>query len=245
MINSLGSPLTQMTFAGRARSALSASSSLAWATGEEAGTALYYQECGSPILLTDDEVAEDLLTAGAGRIEMGLHPQVGLVRLVGQFWPLADTDAVPKIEAIRRDHQDCSNCISRRITRLIGLHVVTVAIRLPQEADYRPIAPDDYALAAPDPIVASGAAIAAHLNSDHSDELREVAARVLDVPSGAVAGASVGAVDCTGFALETVGRFGGQVVFIPFAQPPIDDRELQRSLRAALSDGGHGWTSCL
>lgn len=245
MFPSVGTSLTRLSFAERARSALSASSSLAWAVGDDAGSALYYEECGSPILLTDDDVAEELLAVGAGRIEMALHPQVGLVRLVGQFWPLADTDAVPKIDAIRRDHQDCTNCVSRRITRLIGLHVVTAAIRLPQESSYRPIALDDYALAAPDPIVSSGAIIAAHLNSDHSDELRAVAAGILGVPTGAVAGASIGAVDRGGIELETVGGFGGQVMFIPFPRPPADERDLQRSMRTALDDGSRGWTSCL
>ncbi|SDT27029.1 DUF2470 domain-containing protein [Microlunatus soli] len=245
MVSSVGSRLIQLSFAERARSALSASSTLAWAAGDEAGTALYYQECGSPILLTDDEVADELLFAGCGRIEMGLHPRLGLVRLVGQFWPLADTEAVPKIEAIRRDHQDCSHCVSRRITRLIGFHVVTAAIRLPGETEYHPITVDEYAMAGPDPIIAAGAVIAAHLNADHADELRAVSAGLLGVPHDAVAGASIGAIDCGGFELETVGGFGGQMVFIPFPHPPADERELQRALRLALDDSGTGWTTCL
>ena len=84
-------------------------------------------------MLTTEAEAEDLLLAGAGRITMDRHPHIGLVRLSGQFWPLANADALPRLEAIKRDHRDCANCVSHRLTRMIGLHVVTAAIRLPGE----------------------------------------------------------------------------------------------------------------
>lgn len=177
---------------------------------------------------------------------MDLHPQVGVVRLAGQFWPLANSEAAPKIEAIRSDHQDCPNCISHQITRMIGLHVVTAAIKLPGERDYRPIALDDYLVAAAEPVVAHGATVANHLNAAHGSQLRALAGRLLGQPESDIAGASVGAVDRHGFELSAVSGLGGRLITVGFRHRPPNERELQQCFRAALSDGSpDGGTPCL
>lgn len=230
----LGSSLIGLTNAERARSALAASSSLAWVAGTEAGSALFYEECGFPILLTTDGAAEDLMRAGAGRITLDQHPHVGLVRLVGEFWPLANADALPRLEAIKRDHRDCTNCISHQLSRMIGLHVVTAAIRLPGEREFRPISLDDYTAATPDPVVACGAVIAAHLNTAHQAEIRSVGANLLEAPAAQIAGASIGAVSSFGFELSISTDQGGRVLALPFDIPPVDEADLQRSFRRAL-----------
>ena len=228
------SPLSGLSFAERARSALAASSSLAWIAGGTAGSSLFYEECGSPILLTSDAEATELLAAGAGRIAVDLHPHLGLVRLVGQFWPLADGDARRRIASIRHDHRDCPGCAELPTTRMIGLHVVTVAIRLPGERSYRPIPLDSYLVATPDPIVAAGTAMAAHLNADHGPELRSLAATLLGQPRDQLAGASIGAIDAGGFTVTVVGSTGARMITIGFPHRPTDERDLQACLRTAL-----------
>lgn len=235
MIDDDGTLLAGMSAAARARSTVAAGSSLIWATGRDAGTTVYFEECGSPMLLATDETAAELLGAGAGRIVLDLHPRLGLVRLTGQFWPLAGRDAEPALEALRTRHADCSGCDGVPYSRVIGLQVVTVSIRLPGDPVHRPIDLDDYVLAEPEPMVTVGAGIAAHLNADHEPENRALGANLLGEGLGHVAGARVGAVGAAGFELAVVDQTGGWLLTVPFEHPAEDVHQLQRDFHAAIT----------
>ena len=234
MAHDLRLPLAGTTPAGRARAALACHPSLAWVAGGRAGVAPYYEQVGAPMLFATEEDAARMLEAGAGRVELGLHPRLGLLRLAGQFWPVIGHQAQAMLTAVHDQHADCPNCPSRDFTRVIGVHVVTAAIRLPGDHDHRPIAVDDYLIAQPDPLIAVGAATAAHLSADHAEELRTFAAGILG-PSADVLAASVGAVDSGGFELFVVDETGSRLVVVPFWPQPIDERQLQSCFRIALA----------
>lgn len=229
--------LADLSFAQRARSVVAASSSLAWVSADgDAGVAPYYEECGSPMMLASDEAAYLLVEASAGRVELGLHPRIGIVRLSGQFWQLAGFEAREVLETERRRHAECADCPAWQFSRVIGLQVVTIAIRLPGEPDYRPIELDDYVLAEPEPMVAVGATMAAHLNTDHEIEIAEFAATVLRKPIGSVLGARVGVVDAAGFDLSVVDTFGGQDLRVPFHRPLSTPADLPEAMHAVIAN---------
>lgn len=227
--------MAALSYAQRARSVVTACPTLAWVSGDEAGIAPYYEECGSPMVLATDQAATALLETNTGRVEFGLHPRVGMVRLCGQFWPLAGQHAQDSLEAERRRHADCLDCPTWRFSRVIGLQVVTVAIRLPGESGYRPIELDDYVLAEPDPMVAVGATMAAHLNADHGAEIAELAAAQLKMPAADVIGARIGVVDAAGFELSVVDLLGGRDVRVPFEIPPSTPSDLPDAMHAVIT----------
>lgn len=213
-------PLSRLSVAERARSVVGAGGSLAWFADGEKGMAPFYDECGSPMLLTSSAVAARLLSAEIGKITIDVHPRLGRVELAGQFWQLAGDQATAMLEAVHRDHAECPGCDAWQLSRVVGLQVVTVAVRLPGDRRPRPVALDDYIVAHSDPMAAMGANIAAHLNAFHAEDLGVLAARLLRAPVDAVIGAHAGAIDEHGFELWVVDESGGALLTVSLPRPP-------------------------
>jgi|GEM_PF-5980270 len=230
-----GSRLAHLSLATRARTIAAIRGSAAWVTCDTADRAPCYDELGTPMILATDEAAEELLGAETGRLVLDAHPRLGIVELAGQFWSVAGQGAAEALESVRRDHVDCPGCDVWRFTRVIGLQVVTAAVRLPGERDARPITLEAYESARPDPLITWGASIAAHVNIAHEMELVSLAAALTQQPPAQVIGASVGAVDGAGFELSVVDANGGALLLVPLPYPVIDPRALPDALHEAIA----------
>ncbi|GAB3918511.1 hypothetical protein GCM10011575_34270 [Microlunatus endophyticus] len=231
-------PLARLSPAVRARSVVAAGGSLDWATDAVAGSATFYEQYGAPMLLSGEAMAADLLAARLGRVRLALHPRIGVVNLSGVFWPLAARESAQIVEAFERGRRCCPDGSSVRITRVIGLRVTHAAVLLPGAEQECSITMDDYDLAWPDPVVAVGAHIAAHLNDHHQAEVAALGATLLDVPVPAIAGVQVGPVDGDAFELSVLDSAGAHVFVVPLPEPVRDPALLPEAIREAIAIAG-------
>lgn len=228
-------PLTHLSPADRARSVVAAGGSLIWNTDAAAGSAPFYEQYGSPMLLATDETAAELLAAGRGRVLLDLHPHVGIVELSGRFWSLATHDTLQVLEALRRSHETCPRCTVRRVTRVIGLQVTAATLRLPGDPNDHPISLDDYELAGADPMVAVGINLAAHLNTHHPAEISALAAALLRIRPAEIAAAYVGPIDGRAFELSILDESGAHVMVLPLERSVADPADLPDVLHDAIA----------
>lgn len=241
-MTTFGARLSRLTLAARARTIAAVRGSAAWLTDERADRAAYLDQFGTPMLLVTDDDAAALMASGTGRIVLDAHPRLGIVELAGQFWTVTGPGAEATLDGARRDHPDCVRCEARRCTRVIGLQVVTAAVRLPGEVESHPIPFDAYESAGPDQLITWGASIAAHVNAAHQAELATLAAALTRQPLTRVIGASVGAVDGEGFELSVVDATGGGLVVVPLPYPVVDPRALPDALHRAITTAVSGRT---
>ena len=190
----------------RARTILAAGTWLPWRTDDLTRHAPYLEQDGTPMLLVERATADDLLTAGAVAIESDALPELGVLRMVGSVWPAVDDGQLAALRQFRSEHAACSDCCGPLRTHLIGVRVDTVA--LAAAGSVLPVDLDAYVDARPDPVITRSLRVRMHLNTDHADDLRGLAARLFGRPPAELAGVRVEWIDALGLDLAVIDEEG-------------------------------------
>ena len=222
----------------RARTILGAGTWLPWRTDDHGmlveGQAPYLEQDGTPMLLVERATADDLLRAGEVAIESAALPELGVLRLVGSVWPAVADGQLAALRQFRSEHAACSDCCGPLRTHLVGVRVDTVA--LAASGSVLPVDLDAYVDARPDPGITRSLRVRMHLNADHGDDLRVLAARLFGRRPAELAGVRVEWIDALGLDLAVIDEEGASSVRLPFRVPLTSMEDLGERLHRVLDD---------
>ncbi len=224
--------------ATRARTALAACSWLAWATDDDQSRAPYFDSSGSPVLLVERRTSHELLDLGYAATELGALPELGVVRLQGTLWPVAGNAYLDALRQFRLEHAECADCCGPRRSHLVGLRVDRVEVSGPGGGAVTTVDLDDYALAAPDPVITHSLSVRGHLNAMHGDDLIQLAARTLELPPESVLAVSVDWIDAWALEISVIDESGALTHRLPFRTPLTTMDDLGGQLHAFLRQTG-------
>ena len=222
----------------RARTVLAACSSVGWTREGETYTAPFVDEAGSLLMMVAEDVRNDLLEAGTGRLELAATPAIGVVQLVGTFWPVATSVAQNVLAEVRACHVECADCPNRRITHLVGMQVDQVELQA--EGDFCLVDLDAYAVAEPDWFVAVGVNVSDHINAVHQDDVVDAASRFAAEPPEAILTAQIAWMDRSGFEISLIDESGGRWIRVDYSRPVVAPDRLSEAAHAALTRGPDG-----
>lgn len=200
----------------RARTILAAGSWLPWRTADAIAYAPYVEQDGTPMLLVERAVADDLLAAGEVSIESEALPELGVLRLLGSVWPATDSQ-LSALRQYREDHATCGECCGPTRTHLVGVRVGVVTLAAADRSVVVDL--DAYVAAQPDPVIAQSLQVRTHLNVDHADDLVILISRLFGTPRQELAAVTVEWIDRLGLDLCYVDEQGATAVRLPFRTP--------------------------
>ena len=231
--------------ATRARTALAACSWLSWSTPDgllddhpDHSRAPYFDSSGSPVLLVERRTSDELLELGHAATELAALPELGLVRLQGELWPVAGNAYLNALRQFRLEHAECADCCGPRRSHLIGLRVDRVEVTDPDDGEVTSVDLDDYAAADPDPVITHSLSVRGHLNAMHGDDLIRMASRTLALPAEDVLAVSVDWIDAWGLEISVIDEDGAGTHRLPFRNPLTTMDDLGGQLHAFLRNTG-------
>lgn len=244
----------------RARTALAACNWLSWSAADQGSDerydapadrlaedphgercrAPYFDSSGTPVLLVERRTSVELLDLGYASTEFGSLPELGLVRLQGELWPVAGNTYLNALRQFRLDHAECADCCGPLRSHLVGMRVVQVEVADPHDGAVTSVDLVDYVAAAPDPIITHSLSVRSHLNAMHADDLIRLASRILELPVEVVLAVSVDWIDAFGLELSVIDESGAGTHRLPFRTPLRAMDDLGGQLHAFLRHTG-GW----
>lgn len=205
---------------------------------DDAGRAPYFDSGGSPVLLVERRTHDALLDLGTAGTELAALPELGIVRLQGQLWPVAGTAYLEALRQFRLEHAECADCCGPRRTHLVGFRVERVEIVEPESGGLSVVDLDDYAAARPDPIITHSLSVRGHLNAMHANDLIQLAAQALQLPVPAVLAVTVDWIDAFGLEISVIDEDGAGTHRLPFRSPLTTMDDLGGQLHAFLRNTG-------
>ena len=223
--------------ATRARTIVASASWLSWSADGERFPAPCFEQGGSPVLLVERPMREQLLEIGYASTSIEV-PALGIVRMGGELWPVATDRYLYEVRQFRLQHAECADCCGPRRTHLVGVRIDHVELASPGSEVYESIDLDAYAGAAPDEVIARGPEVAGHLNSDHHDDLVTLAAHLLNVSRDTLAAVRIEWIDSLGLDMAVIDERGSNVFRFGFRRPLTSIDELGGHLRGLLHQAG-------
>ncbi len=228
----------------RARTALAACSWLSWSSPDDhpdqLSRAPYFDSSGSPVLLVERRTSDELLDLGHAATDLAALPELGLVRLQGELWPVAGNAYLNALRQFRLEHAECTDCCGPRRSHLIGLRVDRVQVTDPGDGEVTSIDLDEYAAAEPDPVITHSLSVRGHLNAMHGDDLIRMASRTLALPVEGMLAVSVDWIDAWGLEISVIDEDGAGTHRLPFRIPLTTMDDLGGQLHAFLRNTGGG-----
>lgn len=232
--------------ATRARTALAGCSWLSWSSRDDGFgdhrdhqiRAPYFDSSGSPILLVERRTSDELLDLGHASTELAALPDLGLVRLQGDLWPVAGNAYLNALRQFRLEHAECADCCGPRRSHLIGIRIDRVEVSDPANGRVTAVDLDEYAAAEPDPVIAHSLSVRGHLNAMHGDDLIRMASRTLALPAEIVLAVSVDWIDAWGLEISVIDENGAGTHRLPFRTPLTTMDDLGGQLHAFLRNTG-------
>ena len=226
-----------LSAATRARTIVASASWLSWSAGGDVFPAPCFEQGGSPVLLVERPMRDQLLDIGYASTTLEV-PALGVVRLGGELWPVATDRYLSEVRQFRLQHAECADCCGPRRTHLVGVRINRVELTAPGSGVYESIDLDAYAGAAPDEVIARGPEVASHLNSDHHDDLVTLAAHLLNVSRDGLAAVRIEWIDSLGLDMAVIDERGSNVFRFGFRRPLTSIEELGGHLRGLLHQAG-------
>jgi hypothetical protein len=228
-----GLAVVTLSPAVRARTILAAGSWLPWRTNDAVAYAPYLEQDGTPMLVVERAVAEDLLAAGEVSIESEALPELGVLQLLGSVWPATDSQ-LSALRQYREEHAACGECCGPTRTHLVGVRVGVVTLTTAARSVVVDL--DAYAAAQPDPVIAQSLQVRTHLNLDHADDLVILVSRLFGTPRRELAAVTVEWIDALGLDLCYVDKQGATAVRLPFRTPLTSMDDLGGRLHRLIAD---------
>ncbi len=241
-----GAATDEVALARRARTTLYAAESgrLVVADGKRASpeaSVAVFDDGGEAMLLVprDGLVVEAAQRRGHAALLIDADPEFGVsVTLVGRLgvgrrWSISSDDSRPDVIPDQVDDAEQRVAVALTVERVLvscPYDELTVTTRT-----RRPIPLDVYALAEPDRVTVEIVRMIPHLNAEHADEVRALAAFCADVPAADVLGAQLIHLCRNGFGLRWVGRDGGNEERFRFPEPVRDVPDLADRLQSYVA----------
>jgi hypothetical protein len=225
-----------LSAATRARTVVASASWLSWSAGGEIFRAPCFEQGGSPVLLVERQMREQLLDIGYAATSVEV-PALGVVRLGGELWPVAADRYLNEVRQFRLQHAECADCCGPRRTHLVGVRIDHVELASPEGGEYESVDLDAYAAAPPDEVIARGPEVAGHLNSDHHDDLVTLAAHLLNVSRNSLAAVRIEWIDSLGLEMAVIDEHGSNISRFDFRRPLTTIDELGGHLRGLFHQG--------
>lgn len=224
--------------AASARTVLAAGAWLTWTTDGGDHHAPYFEDSGTPVLVVDRSTRDDLLAAGSMSTTSYVLPSLGVLRISGSPWPVANDTFLASVREFRLQHAECDDCCGPLRAHLVGVRIERVEFAPGGAGYFESVDVDAFLAAAPDPILTRSVRVRAHLNADHHEELRMLAARLLGLAGTDVAAATLEGIDALGVDLAVIGREGSRMFRFPFRVPLTSMDDLGGQLHQLLNQPG-------
>lgn len=221
-----------------ARTVLAAGTWLTWTADGADCWAPYFEDGGTPVLLVERRTNDLLIDASYVSTTSYVLPTLGVLRIGGSPWTAVGNACLASMRAFRLQHGECDDCCGARRSHLVGVRIDRVEFAPHGAGVFAEIDLDAFLAAEPDPIVTHSVRVRTHLNAEHHEELRVLAARLLGVAEDDIAAATLEWIDALGVEVAVIGAEGSRSFRFPFRVPLTSMDDLGGQLHQLLNQSG-------